>query len=101
MLSQESLCALIGPSVVSEPGVARGNEEGDSKKRLREVVGCKLHRRQSDSKSTWISVGVASIDSMQSWEGVYALYAHIKATKSAQQPIICESICVCVVLGHL
>ena len=87
--------------MVSEPGLARDSEEGDSKKRLREAVGCELRRHRSGSNSAWISIGVASIDSMQSWEGVYALYAHIEATKSAQQPIICESICVCVVPEHL
>ena len=89
------------PIVVSEHGLARESKEEDSKKRLREEVGCELCRRRSDSKLTWILVGVASINSMQSWEGVYALYAHIEATKSAQQPITCESICVCVVPGHL
>ena len=100
-LHPEPVCAVGDPTVVSEPGVARGSKEGDRKKRLREAVGCELHRRRSGSKSARISVGVASIDSMKSWEGVYALYAHIEATKSAQQQIVGESICVCAILRHL
>ena len=89
------------PTVVSELGATRGSEEEDSEKRLREAVGCELRLRRSGSKSAPISVGVASIDSMQSWECVYASYAHIEATKSAQQPIIGESSCVCAIPGQL
>ena len=78
------MCAQYKSAVVSKHGVVRSSEEGDSKKRLREEVGCELRRRRSGSNSARILVGVDSIASMQSWEGAQALYALKFNIKSAQ-----------------
>ena len=77
------MCTRSGAIVVSERGLACESKEEDSKKRLREEVGCKLCRRRSCSNSARILVGVDSIASRKSWEGAQALYALKCNTKSA------------------
>ena len=86
------MCAHFESSVVSERGVARGSEEGDSKKRLQEAVGCELRRRRSGSKSAQISFkgfkDMAEIGSSQSENTVF----HIEKLDGINFPLWKEQI---------